>query len=399
MSDLLTDAAAKTGVPEPLMRRSAEARAAANGMSVDEVLSAWAGGEAAAPAPSPPAQTHAEGPGKEPTEETAPTPGAPESAPPPEPSPAPEALPTVTAVALLPGPESAASLQPIPLSTRVRTAIRVGAWSGAALGLVGFVVASTWAAPTTTVIGEGPYTPVLQVDSNGVVVGAALLSVVFGAVIASLSRAAASWVDPGMELSNSPSSTAWLGGLIGLVLGVVGGAVLTGGFGIPVEGVEGAVQLPVLATIAVMAFGSALLGGLTAAATQAVGVPVAVPEEEGEEVATVRRRLGIALGVPLTALTMLVLLVLPFAYALIRSNEVTAGGAAVVGILTASGILAFAALAGTKPNVRISFGEAMVAVIGIGVVLVLILAVIFARGGGEESTEPAAVTSAAARVS
>jgi len=43
MSDL-TAAAAALGVPEAIVRRSAEARAKATGASVDEVLAAWAGG-------------------------------------------------------------------------------------------------------------------------------------------------------------------------------------------------------------------------------------------------------------------------------------------------------------------------------------------------------------------
>ena len=48
MSDL-SAAAAALGVPEAIVKRSAEARAKATGASIDEVLAAWAGG---APAPS-----------------------------------------------------------------------------------------------------------------------------------------------------------------------------------------------------------------------------------------------------------------------------------------------------------------------------------------------------------
>lgn len=51
MSDLLAAAAAALGTPEALVKRSAEARASASGMTVDEVLAAWAGG-GAAPAPA-----------------------------------------------------------------------------------------------------------------------------------------------------------------------------------------------------------------------------------------------------------------------------------------------------------------------------------------------------------
>jgi len=389
VSELLTAAADALNVPETLVQRSAAARATANGTSVDDVLSAWAGGApAAGAAPSPaPAAEEPTPTADEPTTEPAPS-----EAPEPEPAAQPDVAPAAAAVVVEPEPQVA--LEPVPLRRRVRTAMRVGAWTGAGLGLIGFVVASNWWAATSTVTGEESFIPVIQVDSNGVIIGAALISVVFGAVIASLSRAAASWANPGMQLSNSPSSTAWIGALIGILLGVVAGAVLTG-LGTPVEGAEGVVQLPVLATIGVMAIGGAILGALTATVTQAIGVPVAVPEGSGDEIESVRRRLGSAFGIPLTGLLLLVLLVLPFAWVLIESNHLAEGGAAIVGILVAVGILGFASLAGTKPNIKLSFGEVMVAVIGIGTILVFILAVMFARSPDEESEEPAAEPEAA----
>ena len=387
MSELLTAAADALNVPETLVQRSAAARATANGTSVDDVLNAWAGGApaaGAAPAPAPASSEEAAPTADDTTTETAPTPV---SEPEPAPEPQPAAEPAAAAVLVEPEPEIV--LEPVPLRRRVRTAMRVGAWTGAGLGLIGFVVASNWWAATATVIGEESFTPVIQVDSNAVVIGAALISIVFGAVIASLSRAAASWANPGMQLSNSPSSTAWIGALIGILLGVVAGAVLTG-LGTSVEGAEGVVQLPVLATIGVMAIGGAILGALTAAVTQAIGVPVAVPDGSGEEIDSVRQRLRFAFGIPLTALILLLILVLPFAWALLESEELGTGGAAVIGILTAAGILGFASLAGTKPNIKLSFGEVMVAVIGIGTVIVFILAVMFARSPDEEPEEPAA---------
>lgn len=91
MSDQLSAAAAALGLPETLVERSAEARAAETGASVDDILAQWAGGEpapAAAPAEeaaeeAAPADTPAEeaAPTEEPAEEAAPTeeePAAPE---------------------------------------------------------------------------------------------------------------------------------------------------------------------------------------------------------------------------------------------------------------------------------------------------------------------------------
>jgi hypothetical protein len=54
----LSEAAAALGLPEALVQRSAEARAAESGASVDEILAAWAGGEGVA-APEPAAEPEA----------------------------------------------------------------------------------------------------------------------------------------------------------------------------------------------------------------------------------------------------------------------------------------------------------------------------------------------------
>ena len=76
MSDLVAAAAAALGVPEALVRRSAAARATATGMTVDEVLAAWAGGGSIdAPSPAEPPSV-----GETPTE-AEPT-AVPEAAPP-----------------------------------------------------------------------------------------------------------------------------------------------------------------------------------------------------------------------------------------------------------------------------------------------------------------------------
>jgi len=74
MSDL-SAAAAAMGIPESLVQRSAEAKAAETGSTVDEILAAWAGG-GPAPAPSP-----AESPEPVAAASAAPEPEAPAAAP------------------------------------------------------------------------------------------------------------------------------------------------------------------------------------------------------------------------------------------------------------------------------------------------------------------------------
>ena len=392
MSDLLEAAAKTLGTPSTLVQRSAAARAAAEGTDVDTILAAWAGGEAP-PAPQrekepeaaeEPAAEEAEVPAPEETEpagEPAPPeqrPGAPSQIPKP---PTVEVPSRVREVVIEPEVE----LEPVPLGARVGAAMRVGAWTGAALGLVGFLIAGAYWAPNAIYLEE--IGVVAVVSALGVMIGVALISILFGGIVASISRAAVSWVEPAMELSMSKRATGWVGAGLGLVLGLIAGGVLAG-MGTDVEGSEGLIQLPILSTLIVVLLGGAVLGGLTAAIPQLLGTPVTIEDDDLEEVRTVKARLGDAVGIPLVGVALLALLVLPFAFLLIQSNHFLPRiGAAVVGILTAAGILAFAALAGNRPQMRISLGDAMVAVAGIGAVLLVILAVLFYSGADEAHEE------------
>ncbi|MEX1125650.1 MAG: c-type cytochrome [Acidimicrobiia bacterium] len=86
MSDLTAAAAAALGVPEALVLRSAAARATATGMTVDEVLTAWAGGGSVAGSAPPSVGEAPTGPPAEQGDSAPPTVGeTPVAAPPSEP--------------------------------------------------------------------------------------------------------------------------------------------------------------------------------------------------------------------------------------------------------------------------------------------------------------------------
>ncbi len=117
MSENLSKAAAALGIPEALVRRSAEARAAAAGVDVEEILAAWAGGGAA------PAGTPAPGtPTPEPAaaEPAAAEPAAPEPAPAPEPAAPTPAAATQPAAAATPTPSGVPAPPPVLVGRRDR---------------------------------------------------------------------------------------------------------------------------------------------------------------------------------------------------------------------------------------------------------------------------------------
>ncbi|HEX7099177.1 MAG TPA: hypothetical protein VF377_08040 [Acidimicrobiia bacterium] len=397
MSDQLTAAAQAMNVPEPIVERSARARAAASGMTYEEVLAAWAGGgavAASAPATEAPASEPEAAPAEAPTAEesaAAPASEAPAPAAAPAASPAPAAAPV--AVAAFEEAEEE-PVEPLPLGERVRIAGRVGAWTGAVLGLLGLVFGSTWLLGAASVAGEeGAYTPAVEVTTSRFLLGATLLSIVFGVVVAAFSRGAAGWLHPGARLEGRFKATVAMGIGLGLVLGVAAGAVMVSAFGEPIENVEGMVLIRMVPAVFVVALGGAALGWLTAALVQVIGVPVGVQDEDAAEIEEVRGRLRAAVSIPLAAVLLLAFIVIPLGLVFIRSNEMASGGAALLAIFAAASILGIAAISASRPTMRITFGEFLVAVAGVATVVLIIFAVIQTRAEpSEEATEEPAAT-------
>jgi mono/diheme cytochrome c family protein len=126
MSELSAAAAAALGVPEPIVERSAAARAAETGMSVDEVLSVWAGGGElpVATTTEAPADSTDESPAAPPAEQGEVTPPAPaEDVPGEEPVvPAAAARPATVTRAPVPAEVTAAEAATLPEVITVPTA-------------------------------------------------------------------------------------------------------------------------------------------------------------------------------------------------------------------------------------------------------------------------------------
>lgn len=166
MSENLSAAAEALGIPEPLVQRSAEARAAETGADVEEILAAWAGGEAPAAAPAAePAEAEVveevavEEPAEvEPEAEEA----VPAAAPPPVEMPAPAAAtPTPAAPAPAPAEVNEIEAAKVPVVVTVptsnlkeRTAFSMPRWLTAVLVAVPIFALFTLAGSATGTCGE-----------------------------------------------------------------------------------------------------------------------------------------------------------------------------------------------------------------------------------------------------
>lgn len=395
MSDLLTAAAEKLGVPEPLVERAASARADANGTDMDSILQAWAGGEAVASAPAPEAEPAEEGAAEaEPAEEAAPEATTEPATPTPEPA-APEpaepaAAPAPAAAAAVMVEEPEEPVEAAPLGQRARVAGRVGAVTGGLVGLLLAVVGAPWLVSRATLAGEeGAFSPAVEVFPGWVIVGHLLISVAVGMALAGITRGFTGWLGRGMRLVSGYGASIAIGGAVGGVLGALVGAVVAGS-GQPSEAVEGATVVPVFAGIIWALLGWILTGWLVGAVVQVVGVPDGVDPDEAEEVTPVRDRLATAFGVPVAAALGIAVLVLPIAYVFILFPT----WAPLLAVFVAASILGFAGLAASRPNLRITSGDVLMAVAGIGVVVVIVVAVLAAQGGGHHEEEGTGAESA-----
>lgn len=359
MSDVVAAVSEKmAGTPSELIIRSAQARAQAQGVSVDEVLSSWAGeGGLSSSPPSSPVD--------EPLSESVDTEAASAS----EPREAEEAVPTAVAespaiqVATLAVANEPEEVEPGALADRMRAAARSGAIVGSALGLFGVVLSSPLLLSRLSTIGD-PAGPAIEVTPLAASVTAGVASALFGSLIAVIVRALGGFSSPSHALRGRPAGSAVLGGLLGFVLGVVGMGILTA---VNEQGLDGTALLSVRSTVLALILGGAGFGAMIGLATQAFGQPRALGDfEEASE--AVRLRISNALFIPIVAATVILVVVVPLGSILVRYRSF----ASVIAIFVAALILAFASLMASRPNLAVTRGEVLTAIAGVGIVVTLL---------------------------
>lgn len=162
---------------------------------------------------------------------------------------------------------------------------------------------------------------------------------------------------------------------MGLVLGVIAGGIL---IGMAEETATATKLLPIRSLIFTIVLGGVVLGGITGAVAQGLAQPARLRGEAAVEAAVVQRRLVDSMMIPSGAALIIVVIVISLGSLLVRYPSY----ASVLAIMVALGVLGFASLMSSRPNLRVSRGEVLVAATGVGVVLLMLALVAAQTSGG-----------------
>lgn len=385
MSEFLAAAVAAVGAPEEMVVRSATARATAQGVSVDDILAQWGGGAAApaavaaapteAPAPAAPADAEPTPPAETPT---APVVEAPVAA---------QELAPV-AIAVMEEEEESEVAEPAALRDRILVPGRLGAILGAMFGVLLSVIAAPYVLEHVRLVGEDEsLRTVIEVTGGSLTAWLAVVSAVIGALIGRLSGVVPSWIDKGLSVKTSQTALTVVGAATGAALGVVGSGVMLA-LGETIEnfeeGVADIVQIGALDAFVTLIVGGAILGGITAIIAQLSSLPEGLTAAEKDESELIKHRLVTSYLMPAALVLLIVVVVVLFGSVLVAFHT----QAWVLAIVAASGILGFASLSASRPTMKITKGEFMVAAAAVIVVLVFILMLsgAFTADHSEEAT-------------
>lgn len=259
MSNLFAATAALLGVPEDLVQRSAEARAAASGSSAEDVLAVWGGG-APAPQTAPAAAPE--------------TPAATEVAQTPE---TPAATAVVEQVVQVPEfiEEELPPVEMAPTMARLSKGRILGIGFGLAAGLATGLFGLLILVPSLSIV-EGVL--VGSTVPRKIVFGAAIIMAITGRFIAQAATKIPAAINRSYELEGSAREIKLTGLVTGLVLGLALGTLIKKG-GAP-DTLDPTIQIiPIMSSFVTMLLGAGVIGAIIGTLSQIVALPDA-PESD-----------------------------------------------------------------------------------------------------------------------
>lgn len=367
MSDIpAAVASALPGVPEQLVMRSASARATAQGVSTEDVLTAWGGGGSvpSGGASSPPVTSASTSPS-----------AAPAAAPKATPKAAPASSAVVPAPIVVELPDDEEPIEPPAVAARLRRGFRfgvvLGSLGGLATGLL-VLAMNLGSMGVTDGVATAAVNPAYGVFT--VAFGMALT----GMVISRVGTGVPAMLDRNFRTEPQPLVSSMVGLGTGGVLGAAIGSLLMGlGTADIVE--EAIVHIPVGSSFLVLILACAVAGGVVGMTTQASSLPAGLEGAEYEAALAVKKRLVTGFIFPVLVLVAITVFVVSLGSILLTFSAMAPAIAAVV----ASSILTFAFLSGGRPRIRAGLTEVVVVLVALGVLvyfMVLITNAVYGSG-------------------
>lgn len=271
-----------------------------------------------------------------------------------------------------------------PAIGRIQLAARTGMWSAPLLSLMAVLGATQWLLDRSALAGaEGAYRVSVEVGAGRLILTSGVLCALGGLVVAALTRTIPAWHGDAMRLISSWNATLAIGFVTGGLIGLATGALVVSQAEESI-GSEGLVLVPVAAGLIWVIAGWAFAGLLIGVLVQGLGAPEGAATAESVEV---KRRLIAAAAIPLRSLLLALLIVVPMAWTFLEQPK----WAPLVGVFVAAAIVAFSAIAASRPQLALTKGEVFVAILGVFAVVIMIVAVLNTQGGGHEEPDGHAV--------
>ena len=349
MSDLVNKVAEILNAPVDLVQRSAEARAAASGVSVDDVLSSWAGGESvAASAPKEEAPVVEEAPVETVVEEA----------------------PVETMVDYV----DEDVVPPAQLGEKIFRALQYGAIYGIVAAFIQAFIVSSYLYEGLILEAE-----TLNLISNYVptqyILNIALTTTLFAIINSVNLKKVLEKNYEGFGILTNDRESVFLGIGLGLIFGSSVGFLITSSIGVTIEAIlEDDVTthlIPVMGSFWRIVLFSTLSQAIIAAIGILLGVPKGLDIYELKEANIIRNRVTGSIVIPLGAILFGGVISVLISQVFINFHDY----APLFALIISAAILLFASVMSSAPKIKITRSEVLIASAGVITLIVIIASV------------------------
>ena len=353
---LVEEISSSTGVPQELVSRSAQARAEANGVDINNILSSWSSGEVVAPSP----QAGNEEPVVAETVEEEPVIAETVEE---EPVVAETVVATIEEVA-----------PPVTLFTKIIKTLQYGSLFGVVAGFIqAFIISSNLY--DGLVLESETLKLIANYEQSRYILNLALTTTFFAIVNSVNIKKILDTNFEGFGIHTSDRESVFLGLGLGLIFGSSTGFLITSSIGQVIEGIlpedPTTYLIPVFGSFWRVVLFGIFSQSLIALTTMILGVPKGLDVYEQEQADIVRKRITGSIVVPLGAIISGGIVSVFISQVFINFHDY----AVLFALIISATILLFASIMSSAPKIKITRNEVLIAGAGILTLIVIIASV------------------------